>query len=427
MNLFRRLGLPITILCGLPLLLGVVPVSADWPRFHGPDGQGRVDGSLPDQWTNEDYAWRYPLGSRDVGSIAIADGKAYLLASQTSPLQLALHSVNIETGKANWKKTFPISDFRRHARNSYAASTPTVAEGLIYISYADPNHTWLRCFNTEGDEVWSRDFGSFVGQHGFGTSPSVVDGLVILLNSQDAVELPAGTPPGPEELIAVDAKTGETVWTTSLQPTRVCYGVSAVYRPETGPTQIINASTGSGLFGVDAKSGEKLWQLDAFDKRVVMTPLVIGDLAISSCGSGAGGNYLAAVRIPATKQQEPTLAYKIDRAAPYVPTPAVDGDVMMMVSDNGLASRVRASDGEPIWTNARIGGNFGASPVIIGDKVLLVSLNGVATIIANSDTFEKLGEVDLGAPVGGSPAFSRGKLLIRVGDELRCLALDGQS
>jgi hypothetical protein len=35
-----------------------------------------------------------------------------------------------------------------------------------------------------------------------------------------------------------------------------------------------------------------------------------------------------------------------------------------------------------------------------------------------------LGEVDLGAAVGASPAVGGGKLLIRVGDELRCLTLD---
>jgi outer membrane protein assembly factor BamB len=167
-----------------------------------------------------------------------------------------------------------------------------------------------------------------------------------------------------------------------------------------------------------------LWNLKVFGKRCCSTPLVVGDVAIGTCGSGGGGNELAAVRIPNSPAQKPTEIYRISRAAPYVPTPAIKGDRMFTIDDKGIASCLNVKTGEVIWSQ-RIGGNFGASPVILGDKLLLISLTGQATLLRAADQFEKLGEIDLGGPVGATPAFAEGRLLIRVDREIRCL--DGKA
>jgi len=399
------------------------PLFADWPSLRGPDGHGRVEGNLPNSWGDADYSWRFSLGSRDVGSVAVAGGRAHLLAYDPKTSSLTLHAVSMDGGALMWKKSFPIGSYHMHARNSYAASTPTIADEKIYIAYADDNHTWLRCLTMAGEIVWSRDFGPWQSDHGFGTSPAVIGSYVVIYDSQQAEELPVGKSPSHERMIAVDAQTGKDAWMTPLKPTRTCYGVSAEYRSPDGTLQVINAGTGNGLFGLDATTGEKLWELSVFDKRVVSTPLVVGDVAFATCGSGGGGNSLAAVKIPANKTEQPELLYRLERAAPYVPTCAVDGDFLMMVSDNGIASRVRIADGEVIWSE-RIGGNYGASPIIIGDKMLAISLDGKAMILQCGDAFKKLGEVSLGGAVGASPAYSDGKLLLRVDDELRCLTIN---
>ena len=247
--------------------------------------------------------------------------------------------------------------------------------------------------------------------------------MAVLYDSQQADELPPGKTPSHERMIAVDAKTGKDRWMTTLKATRTCYGIPAAYRTAEGKTQIIDAGTGNGIFGLDAQTGEMLWQLPVFDKRIVSTPMIIGDLAIAACGSGGGGNSLVAVKIPNSKNQSPKLLYRLERAAPYVPTSAIDGDYLMMISDNGIASRVRIADGEVIWSQ-RLGGNFGSSPIVVGDKTLMIALDGTATILKCGNAFQKLGEVSLGGGVAASPAYAQGKLLLRVGDELRCLSLD---
>ena len=394
-----------------------------WPSLRGSDGLGRAQGTLPNSWSDSDYAWRFALGSRDVGSPVIADNRVMLLAFDSKASALTLHAIDLVGGTSLWKKSYPIGQYHLHARNSYAASTPTIAQEHVYISYADDNHTWLRCLTLEGEEVWSRDFGPWQSDHGFGTSPAVIDGMVVLYDSQQAEELPPGKSASHERMIAVDAATGEDRWVTPLKATRTCYGMSRVYRSRDGKSQIINAGTGNGVFGLDAKTGKLLWELPVFDKRVVSTPMVIGDRVIAACGSGGGGNSIVAVKIPGSEGEVPELLYRVERAAPYVPTAAVDGDCLMMVSDNGIASRVKIADGDVVWSE-RLGGNYGSSPIVIGNKMLAISLDGTASILECSDAFKKLGEVSLGGSVSASPAYASGRLLLRIDTELRCLPLN---
>ncbi len=401
----------------------VTAIAEDWPGFHGPGGLGKAEGAMPDSWTQDDYAWRFPLGSVDVGSIAVAGEHAYLLSFDTAKSSLTLLAIELATGKPSWQRPYPIGEYHRHKRNSYAASTPTVDGDSIYIAYADSDHTWLRCLSLDGQERWARDFGPWQSDHGFSTSPRVAGSMVLLYDSQQADQLEPGQKPAHERMIAVDAKTGADLWETPLKATRTNYGLPAVYESPSGLVQVIGAGTGNGIFGIDAKTGEKLWEVPVLDKRSVSSPLIVGDLAIATCGSGGGGNILVAVKIPNTAGEAAKEAFRVNRAAAYVPTCAVDGDYLMMIADNGIVSRIHLPDGEVVWSE-RLGGNFGASPIVVGDKLLVITLEGVATVLASSNEYRELGKVDLGGSVGASPAVGGGKLLIRVGDELVCLPLD---
>jgi outer membrane protein assembly factor BamB len=42
-------------------------------------------------------------------------------------------------------------------------------------------------------------------------------------------------------------------------------------------------------------------------------------------------------------------------------------------------------------------------------------------VLRAAGQFEKLGKLDLGGPVGATPAKSDGRLIVRVGNEIRCL------
>ena len=332
------------------------PVSGGWNRFHGDEGRGEAaGGSLPSEWTDGDYRWRRKLGSRDVGSPIIVDGKVYYLVSKQQPLRLALESLDLATGELRWSKDFAISDYHLHARNTFASSTPAADGKNVFVAFADPQHTYLKCLDHDGNEIWSRDFGTWQSSHGFGTSPRIFGDLVLLMDSQQAEQLEPGQEPGQSRVIAVNRESGETVWETPLTATRTCYGIPAIFQSG-DMTQIVDANTGEGMFGLDPETGKMLWNLKVFEMRVCSTPLIAGDIAICSSGSGGGGNHLVAVRIPTEPGQQPEQLYRIDRGAPYVPTPVLRGERLFMVDDKGLASCVNVQTGETLWME-RVGGS----------------------------------------------------------------------
>lgn len=403
-----------------------IDAADNWNRFHGGAGNGDAGkGMIPSQWSDGDYSWRRDIGSRDVGSPIIIDGKVYYLAYRAEKRQMSLESLDLANGNLRWSRPFPQTEYHLHNRNTFASGTPSADEKNIFVAYAEPEHTFLKCFDHDGNELWSRDFGSWLSQHGFGTSPRIHGDSILLFNSQQAEQLRPDQTPGISRLISVDRYTGQTQWETTLTATRSCYGMPAIHQSEQG-TQVINANTGDGMFALDLKTGKKLWNLEVFEKRVCSTPLIHGDIAIGTSGSGGGGNHLVAVRIPTRPGQQPEQLYRIDRGAPYVPTPSIRGNRMFMVDDKGIASCVNVETGESVWME-RIGGRqgYGASPILIGDKLLVISLGGEAKVLRASDQFELLGEMDLGGPVGASPAYANGCLLLRVENELRCIG--GQS
>lgn len=423
------------LICRLLLLpcivwIGFANLSAsanDWNRFHGALGTGDagVNASIPTQWTNADYTWKRDIGSRDVGSPIVISGKVYFLAYRAEKRELSLQSLDLTNGKLRWSRSFPQTEYHLHSRNTFASGTPAADENNIFVAYAEPQHTYLKCFDHDGKEIWTRDFGPWQSQHGFGTSPRIEGDTVLLFNSQQAEQLRPGQSPGTSRVIAIDRNSGKTRWESKLSTTRSCYGVPAIYNSVSGK-HVINANTGDGMFALDLETGKKIWNLEVFEKRVCSTPLIYKNIAIGTSGSGGGGNHLVAVKIPTGPDQVPEQLYRIDRGAPYVPTPAIRGNRMFMVDDKGIASCVDVETGEFIWMK-RIGGRqgYGASPILIGDKLLVISLGGEAKILAASDEFKILGEIDLGGPVGASPAYVDGCLLLRVGNELRCLG--GQS
>ncbi len=401
-------------LCIFPL----ATQAADWSQFRGGDGTNYVpEASLPSEWSDSDYAWQFDLSSSDVGTPVVSNGTVFLLSGDVASAERRIVAIDLATGKLRWEQRYPASPSHLHNRNTYGSSTPVANDKHVFFSWAEPDHTWLRCLTHDGDEVWARDFGTWKSQHGFGTSPTLIGDLLVLFDSQQADQLPADVPPGQSRMIALNPSSGETVWETPLTTTRVCYGVPALFTTADGQRQIVAANTGDGLFGLDYATGKKLWNNRVFKARCVSTPLVAGDLVIGSAGSGGGGNHLVAVRPTGDSAEE---VYRVEKGAPYVPTPAMVKGDLFLVDDKGIASCIDATTGERRWLK-RVGGTYSASPIVLGDRMLIVSLTGEATVLAAAPTFEKISSFDLGGPVGATPVYSDGKLLLRIGTRLCCL------
>lgn len=410
-----------------------------WTRFHGPMGLGVVEnGSLPSTWAPDDYAWTVQLSGQDVGS-PVTDGKrVYLLDSKIDEREdgaahpsgtIDLIALELASGHERWRRSHRVTTRKQHPRNSPVSTTPVIDGERVFVVIAGADELSLYAYSRDGQPLWQRQLGSWSGTHGFGTSPTVIGGQLILFNSQQADQLDPSQTAGQSRMMAFDLDTGNDLWSTPLETTNPCYGVPALYRGASGAgegvvndrSQIIGANKGNGLFGLALHSGEMLWSLDVFNKRCCSSPLVIGNLVIGTCGSGGGGNVLSAVRIPTQPGEDAEEVFRISSGAPYVPTSVVKDGLLFTISDAGIASCFDIQDeGRKLWSQ-RMGGNFGASPIIVGEQLLMISLDGAAHVTTASRDRDHVSEFDLGGRVGATPAYTSGRLLLRVGTKLHCL------
>ena len=324
-------------------------------------------------------------------------------------------ALELGSGRELWRKTFASQFHKVHARSSFASCTPCANAEAVFFAWASPDSLTVKAFNHNGDELWTKDFGRYVSAHGFAGSPVLVDDKLILANSQDAEELPPGVAPGDSSIIALEAKTGKIVWQTPRKSVRTCYGAPSVAEID-GKKAILFGETGDGLFALDAATGNQLWNNKVFSKRVVSCPIVVGDIAIGTEGSGGGGNILFGVNLKGQHE----LKFEIKRAAPYVPTPVAKGESLYLWSDNGIVSCLDLTSGETAWSE-RVGGNVSSSPVIAGDKLIGISENGTVTIVSASRSFQKLGAIELGDTIRSTPMLAENYMLLRTDTKLICV------
>jgi outer membrane protein assembly factor BamB len=159
-----------------------------------------------------------------------------------------------------------------------------------------------------------------------------------------------------------------------------------------------------------------------FKKRVVATPLVVGDLLIGSCGSGGGGNYLVAInaaKCASGERDENVQPEYTVRSANYVPCPVAVDDSLFMVTDKGIAQCINLKTGKLHWKE-RLASGFSASPVANGKFIYAVDQEGTVFVIKADKAFEQVGKFSLGESTRATPMIARDKIFFRTASQLIC-------
>jgi outer membrane protein assembly factor BamB len=397
---------PPSFLPVLPLILaGALPAAAEeWTRFRGPNGSGLSEArGIPTSWSESDYNWKAKLPGAGHSQPVLWGERIFLTSAVEEGARRIILCLRAADGGIEWSRELEARTHDKHLRNSYASGTPAVDEERAYFVFAHPEALALVAFDHQGGEKWRRDLGPFGGNHGHGASPIVFEELVVLPNEQE----------GKSSIIALDRKSGETRWQTERRTERVAYGTPCVHLGRDGEPELLFTSQAHGISSLDARSGRPLWEAAVFTMRTVSSPVLAGGLAVGTCGSGGGGNYLVAVRLGGEGDVASThLAYKLSRSMPYVPTPIARGDRLFLWSDGGVVSCVRASSGEVIW-QARAGGSYSGSPVCVEDRLYCISDEGDVVVVAAADEFRLLAKNPLGEPSRSTPAVAGGRMYLR--------------
>lgn len=380
------------------------PAAEEWTRFRGPNGSGESEATtVPGKWNDSDYNWRVDLPGVGHSSPVHWGDKIFLTAAESKGTIRIVLCLNAADGSVAWRKDFPSIGHQLHTQNSFASSTPAVDADHVYVIWTTPDQYSVHALHHDGTPAWEANLGKFTSQHGSGTSPVVYEDMVIVNNDQD----------GESSLVAVDRQTGKQRWRVPRKTAVVAYSTPCVYQPAKGPAELIFNSQAHGITSINPTDGSTNWEIDVFDKRSVSSPIVVAGLVFGSCGSGAGGNYVVAVK----PGKNPQVAYKVDKTAPYVPTSVAKGNLAFLWSDQGVITCIDATNGTTFWQK-RVGGNFSGSPIRVADKVYCVSAEGDCVVVAASDNYELIAKNPLGETCRSTPSVSDGRLYLRTQSHL---------
>jgi outer membrane protein assembly factor BamB len=396
------------------LLIFTALPAQEWTRFRGPNGSGVSEDqaiAVPSTWGEADVRWKVDLPGAGHSQPVLWGEKVFLTGAEEAGARRLIFCLRAGDGGVEWVKRLPSRTFPKHQRNTYASSTPAVDAERVYAAFSTPESYLLLAFDHRGEEVWRHDLGPFKSQHGDGTSPVVIGDLVVLANEQD----------GTSFVLALDSKSGQVRWTSPRVKSEVAYGTPCAYRESPDREALLFSSHAHGLSSLDARTGEPIWEARLFDKRTVSSPIFAGGLAIGTCGSGFGGNFLVAARPGGKGDVTSThLAFKLTKSMPYVPTPIARGDLLFLWGDGGVATCVELPGGKVVWQE-RVGGNFSGSPVHAGGRLWCISDDGEVVVIAAGREFKALGRNALGQESRSTPAVAGGRMYFRTLSRLFCV------
>jgi outer membrane protein assembly factor BamB len=389
----------------LLLLLTAAPAQGqEWTRFRGPNGSGiSAAQTVPVRWSEADYNWKVRLPGVGHSSPVLWGDRIFVTSADEATGKRVLQCLRTTDGRQLWLREFGGEKAGKHQDNSFASATPAVDDRHIYVSWGNASEFLVVALDHDGKEAWRIDLGPYKAGHGFGASPIVHEGLVIVPNEQQ----------GPSSLVALDGATGKVRWKVARE-SKATYITPCVYQPRGKPAELIFSNYEHGITSLNPKTGERNWELSVYDRRHVETaigsPIVAGDLILGTCGWLGVRQEVVAVR-PEPGEQAREV-YRITRSAPLCTTPLVKDELLFLWSDQGIVTCADLQTGEEHWRE-RVPGAYYSSPICVGAHIYNVSRDGDVIVLAAGKRFEQVARNRLGEGSHSTPAVAGGRLYLR--------------
>lgn len=390
----------------------------DWTRFRGPNGQGHSNAkNIPVKWSQNDYLWTADLPGTGHSSPVIWGDRLFITCCDQKQARASVLALNTADGKMLWKKDYQLIDARMNALNSYAASTPAVDNDLIFVIWPTPDELNVIALDHDGHERWQRTFGPTSSRHGPSVSPMLYRDMVIFTQEQETNQKGLNS-----RWLALDRNDGHTRWEIPRNNGGfVSHATPCVNADGSGHDYLVFSSLVYGISAVDPKDGSILWEQPGFSVRALTSPVLAGDLIIATCGSGASGKTLLAVR-PPSNGKPASVAYKIeDRTVPFVSSPIVVNDLLFTFHDQGQVVCRDAQTGNEKWAE-KPGGKFFGSPICVEDRLYCMNTDGEVVVIKAADRYELLSVNPLGEKTQATPSISDGIMYLRTLTKVFALA-----
>ena len=411
------------------LMLWVLCVSpsvgqATWPQFRGPWGTGVVPDSphgqqavVPLHWSeSENVSWKCAIPHSGLSTPVVMNGKVWLTTATLEGHEAFVICVDANSGKMLLNQRLFHTDDPEplgNKVNGYASPSPVVEADRVYVSFGS---TGTACLDTQTHEIlWTRRDLPCRHYRGPGSSPVLFGDLLIL--TMDGVDL--------QYLVALDKKTGRTVWKTDRSADwddldaqgnpqkegdlRKAYSTPLVIEVE-GRPQMVSAGA-KAAYGYDPATGRELWKVRHRDHSSSASP-VFGQGMVYVC-TGFSKSELLAIRLGgAGDVTETHVAWRRRRAVPTMPSPLLVGDHLYTLANTGTLSCLEALTGREVGRES-LSGSFAASLLYAQGRIYCFNKKGVTTVLKEGPQLQVLAENKLDGGFMASPAVAGDALFLR--------------
>ena len=401
----------------------------DWGRFRGPNGSGVAETTgLPNAIDDASTVWKVELGKGWSSPVLWKD--MVIVTAETGEGKRAVIALSARDGKEIWRHEESFEKHKIHNFNSFASSSPFVDEQRIYVNWSTGTTIQALALDHTGKQLWKNEHvADYVHEHGTGISPVVEDGIMIVRSEFDWQRDGKIYTEDPAQqkwkacIVGLDAATGKQVWKNEIPNCLNTFSTPVVRKTKDGKKEFICADTGSGVMGIDTKTGKLNWQHNPGQtQRSLGSGVISDDFYFCTFGTGGGVKELAAIDLKSGKPKP--VAFDIPKGLPYVPSPLVIGDIMYLVGDGGIMRAVEFKTGKVIYEE-RLNGSAGSSkffssPVAADGKIYCGSQQGDVIVVKAGPKFEQISASKLDSPINATSAIGDGRIYIRTEKMLWC-------
>lgn len=383
-----------------------------WPRFRGPGGLGiSAYTNVPTQWdgkTGQGILWKRPVPLPGENSPVVWADRVFVTGADAKRREV--YCFHAHSGKLLWRRPVitpgsgaeppdPMED------TGFAAPTAAADAERVCAIFANGDVT---CFDHFGRQLWARSLG--VPENVYGHASSLVlHGQVLLVqyDQGDAEE-------GKSALLGLDARTGEVLW-EAPRPVGSSWATPIVVATDKGD-RIITAAN-PWVIAYDAATALELWRANCLGGDVAPSPVYAAGMVFAVNAEAK----LAAIRPGGLGEVTKThIVWTAEDSLPDIASPLATEEFVFLVTTGGVLSCHAAGDGTRLWQKD-IDGNFRSSPTLAGKRVYLLSEGGVMLIFEAGREYQQVGRCELGEPADTCPAFLDGRIYIRARTNLYCI------
>ncbi len=379
-------------------------ISSNFPSFRGPGGNGVASQrNIPVNWdgkSGRNILWKTEIPLPGFNSPVIWNDRVFLSGASESKREV--YCVDLSTGKFLWRKSveqLPGGGGQAPKiikETGYCAPTMTTDGRRVYAIFANGD---LIALDFEGKQVWAKNLGMPLNHYGHSSSLIMYHDLLIIQYDQR----------GSGSVMALEGKTGKTVWQTSRN-VKISWASPVIVN--TGKRTELILAADPMVASYNPADGKELWHLNCISGEV--GPSV-------ACADGVVYSVNDFSKLSAIQTgDQPAILWESTEYLSDIPSPLATEKYLILTTSYGTVVCYDAKKGSKYWEQ-ELETPVYASPMLAEGKVYLMDKKGVMHIFKADQTYSIISQPSIGEGSSCTPAFADGKIIIRGDKNLYCI------